>query len=328
MPLNLLLLAVGLVLIVKGGELFVAASVRIAEWLRMPRLVIGSTLVSLATTTPELTVSLLSGLEGEPGLAVGNAVGSCLCNLGLILGVLAALKHVEVNPRVLRAGFAAMIGAGLLLFVLTLGLKLSRAEGGFLLLLGVGYFAFDFGRHRRNASAEVQSQAAELETEIVTRHARLQRRGGTVLQFLAGATLVAVGSKLLVGAAVKIAAALGVPAIVIGLTVVALGTSLPELVTAVTSSRRNVSDLAFGNVLGANIANLTLVVGLAAFVQEVPVSRVTQLFSFPAMVALMVLVCSMVACGRGITRRAGAGLLVFYGLYLTGLIGLALAGMS
>jgi cation:H+ antiporter len=323
MPLNLLLLALGLLLIIKGGDLFVSASVRIAERLRMPRVVIGSTLVSLATTTPELTVSILSGLKGEPGLAVGNAVGSCICNLGLILGVLAALKQVDANPRVLRTAFATMLGCGLLLCGLTLGLKLSRSDGALLVALGAAYFAFDFRRHQREASAAAQAEAIELETEILTRHPRLQGGWGAALQFLAGAALVVVGSKLLVEAAVKIATTLGVPSILLGLTVVAVGTSLPELITAVTSSRRNVSDLSLGNVLGANIANLTFVVGSAALVQEMSLSRVTQLVNFPTLLAFMLVVWGMVARRHRISRRQGAALLGGYAAYLALLASLA-----
>ena len=119
-----LLLLGGLVLIVKGGDTFVAAAVRIAEFLRLPPVVIGSTLVSLATTTPELVVSIMSGAKGESGLAVGNAVGSVICNIGLILGVTAAIKHVDVHPRVLRTPLFAMFAAGLVLFIMTLMLNI------------------------------------------------------------------------------------------------------------------------------------------------------------------------------------------------------------
>jgi len=328
MPLNLLLLALGLALIIKGGDLFVSSSVRIAELLRMPRVVIGSTLVSLATTTPELTVSILSGLKAESGLAVGNAVGSCICNLGLILGVMAALKHLEVHPGALRVPFAMMLGCGLLLLLMTLGLRLSRAQGVFLLLLGAAYFVLDFWRHPRVASAVIQAEAVALETELVTRHTWLKSGWGTALQFLAGAGLVVGGSKLLVETAVKIATAWGVPSILIGLTVVAVGTSLPELVTAVTSSRQNVSDLALGNVLGANIANLTLIVGSAAAIHDVSMSRLTHLLNFPVMLAAMLLVYAWVSSRRRITRRQGAGLLLGYGAYLVVLVGLALTGRT
>lgn len=123
----------GLALIIQGGNLFVAAAVRIAEFLRMPRVVVGTTLVSLATTTPELVVSVMSGARGESGLAVGNAVGSCLCNIGLILGVTAVLKTVEVHRKAVAVPLFAMVGLGGLLIAFGLGGMISRREGVWLL---------------------------------------------------------------------------------------------------------------------------------------------------------------------------------------------------
>ena len=322
---DLLLLGVGLALIIKGADRFVSSSVRIAELLRMPRVIIGSTLVSLATTTPEMTVSVLSGLKGESGLAVGNAVGSCICNLGLILGVLAALKHVEVHSRALRTTFGAMFACGVLLLVLSWGLNLNQNQGALLLVLGVGYFAFDFWRHQRPSPACTQAEATELETEFVARHSWLETGWGVALQFLMGATFVVGGSKLLVDSAVHLAQALGLSSLMIGLTIVAVGTSLPELITAITSSRRNVSDLAVGNLLGANIANLTLIVGSAASIHPVPMSRVTQLVSVPAMLVFMVLAFWMMSTDRRVSRREGVVLLVAYVTYLLVLVGLAVA---
>ncbi len=123
---DILYLSAGLLLIIKGGDLFVGASVRIAEYLQMPRIVIGSTLVSLATTTPELVVSIVAGLEGKSGLAVGNAVGSCICNMGLILGFTAVLKNIDVQSRTLRVPLVFMVLCGVLVFLMTLNLGISR----------------------------------------------------------------------------------------------------------------------------------------------------------------------------------------------------------
>ncbi|MEW6302467.1 MAG: calcium/sodium antiporter [Verrucomicrobiota bacterium] len=325
MLLEIILLLAGLGLIIKGGDLFVAASVRIAEFLHMPRVVIGSTLVSLATTTPELVVSIMAGAKGESGLAVGNAVGSCICNLGLILGVTAALKQIDVHPRVLRTPLIAMFGFGVLLFILTFNLTLSRGNGLMLLLLGLGYFIYDFQHHLRAAKPREVKEAEIVHEEVVERFRWLKTRTGTAAQFFGAAGIVVLGSKLLVDAAVNIAGALGIPSIVIGLTVVAVGTSLPELITAITSSRQNVSDLAVGNVLGANIANLSLIVGTAAVIHEVTMSRATQVFNFPALLITMGLALFMILSGKRVTRREGATLLVFYSLYIVALIGMTLA---
>jgi cation:H+ antiporter len=325
MWLNLLYLFAGLALIIKGGDLFVSSSVRIAEMLRMPRVVIGSTLVSLATTTPEMVVSILSGLKNESGLAVGNALGSCICNIGLILGIMAVGKNIDINFRTLRTPLTFMIGCGLLLFALSLDLKIDRAQGFLLLALGLGYFGFDFWRNLRQPSKSEIREATAIEQEKVSGHKWLRGKPGTAAVFLFGAMLVTLGSKLLVDGAIGVAEALKIPSLIIGLTVVAVGTSLPELVTAITSARQNVSDLAVGNVLGANIANLTLIVGSAAGLHDVTLTRANQSFNFPALLVFFGMLFWLMRSGKTITRREGAMLLVAYCIYLSALMLVALS---
>jgi len=291
----------------------------------MPHVVIGSTLVSLATTTPELVVSILSGLKGKSGLAVGNAVGSCICNIGLILGVPASLKHVDVHPRALRTPLIAMFACGVLLLLLTWDLELSRWQGALLLFCGAGYFTWDFWQHYRDRKPADIAEATRIEREHAAgRWDWFQTKPGTVVQFVLGALVVVGGSKLLVDGAVDVAARLGIPPIFIGLTVVAVGTSVPELITAITSSRKAVSDLAVGNVLGANIANLTFIVGAAAVLHDVTMDRLTQVFNFPALLLIMALLLWMLLTDRRVTRREGVVLLVTYGVYIAALVGLTL----
>ena len=321
-----ILLLVGLLLIIKGGDMFVSAAVRIAEFMRMPHVVIGSTLVSLATTTPELVVSVMAGAKGESGLAVGNAIGSVVCNIGLILGVTATIKHVDVHPRILRTPLIAMFVCGVGLFLMTLDLVLARWQGVLLLTLGAGYFAWDFLQHARDRKQADIVEATDIEKTVVAKFPWFHTRLGTAVQFALGAGIVVFGSRLLVDSAVSVAGSLGIPPIIIGLTVVAVGTSLPELVTAVTSSRKSVSDLAVGNVLGANIANLTLVVGTAAALHAVRMDRLTQLFNFPVMLAMMGLLLWMMTTKHRLTHREGVVLLVLYGSYLVTLVVLTVTG--
>jgi len=324
---DLLILVVGLALIIKGGDWFVGASVRLAELLRMPRVVIGSTLVSLATTTPELVVSLMAGSKGEPGLAVGNAIGSCICNVGLILGITAAMRHVDVHLKVLRIPLIAMFGFAGLLFVMTLNLNLPRWEGVLLLAGGLVYFVYDFLHHARDTNPADVAEARAIKESVAGRLPWFHSRTGSITQFLLGAGVVIVGSRFLVDAAVRLAGGLGIPSMIVGLTVVAIGTSLPELVTAVTSSRKNVSDLAVGNVLGANIANLTFIVGVAALISEVKMDRATQLVNFPALLSVFGLLLWMMLNDRKVSRKEGVALLVTYSLYLCALAFLA-AGLK
>jgi len=321
------ILVLGLVLIIKGGDWFVGASVRLAGLLRMPRVVIGSTLVSLATTTPELVVSIMAGGRGEPGLAVGNAIGSCICNVGLILGVSAALRQVDVNLRVLRIPLIAMFGCGALLFLITLDLSLGRAQGAVLVVGGLAYFVYDFVHHARDTNPVDVAEARAIEQSAAGRLAWFHSRTGSIAQFVLGAGVVVIGSRLLVDGAVHLATALGIPSIIVGLTVVSVGTSVPELVTAVTSSRKKVSDLAVGNVLGANIANLTIIVGVAAVMSEVTMSRATQLVNFPALLAMFGLLLWMLVNDRRVSRKEGVVLLFTYSVYLCALVFLA-AGLK
>jgi cation:H+ antiporter len=320
MLISVLILLLGLALIIKGAGWFVSASVRIAELLKMSRVVIGSTLVSLTTTSPELVVSIMAGLRKESGLALGNAMGSCICNMGLILGLTAAFKHIDVHPRAMRTPLIAMFGAGALLLFMTLDLRISPAQGIVLVAAGLAYFAYDFIHHKTRAQPADVAEATQIEEELVVKYSWLHTKWGTAAQFLLGAAVVVIGSKLLVESAVEIATALGISTLVIGLTVVAVGTSLPELVTAITSARQNVSDLAIGNVLGANVANLTLIVGTAASIHEVTMDRVTQLFNFPSMLLLMGALLYILLSERRVTRREGVFLLASYAVYLTALI--------
>jgi cation:H+ antiporter len=328
MSLDGLLLLVGLALIIQGGDWFVGAAIRVAEFLKMPRVVIGGTLVSLMTTSPEFVVSLMAGAKGESGLAVGNAIGSCVCNIGLILGITAALKQIDINPRTLRRPLTVLVGFALVLFLMTLDLVLSRVQGMLLLMGGFTYFLFDFIIHSRARGAAVVAEAVSVKKAITGRFAWLETGWGTAVQFCAGAFLVIVGSRILVNAAVNLATAMGVSSMVVGLTVVAIGTSLPELVTAITSARRSVSDLAVGNILGANIANLSFIVGTAATMHEVRLDRVAQLLNFPALLVSILFLLALTLTKNRITRREGASLLVFYGVYLAILVVVTLTARS
>jgi cation:H+ antiporter len=320
MLITCLSLILGLALIIKGGDLFVSAAVRTAEFLRMPRVVIGSTLVSLATTTPELVVSVMAGAKGESGLAVGNAVGSCICNIGLIFGVTAAFKQIDIHLSSLRTPLLAMFGFALLLFLMTADLVLTRWQGLILVAGGLFYFVYDFIRHSRDPTPTEMAEAAGIEQALSARSNWFHSRMGSLVQFLGAALVVVAGSRLLVDSAVTIASTLRIPSIIVGLTVVAVGTSLPELVTAVTSSRKAVVDLAVGNVLGANIANLSLIVGTAAVISDVKMNRLTQLFNFPAMLLVFAVLVWMLVTDRRVTRKEGVTLLVLYNFYIAALV--------
>lgn len=316
--LSAILLAVGAGLIIKGGDLFVVTCVDIARHTRIPRVVVGSTLVSLATTAPELAISVTASVRGNPGLAVGNAVGSAICNIGVVLGTLCLIRGFAVRRKDFRLPSLVMLGLGVALTVMTLSLDVGRIRGGLLLACGVGYLAYDYLRHRRGGLRQ-EILVEGIEADIPPPTTSLKK---TLVLFVIGAAMVVGGSRLMSDNAVFLATKMGVPPMIIGLTLISFGTSLPELVTAISAARRGVADLSLGNLVGANILNLTLIVGTSATIRPLTIDRAVQLYNFPAMVAIFVLLVVLAHTDQRLTRREGLAFVGFYALYLVGLVAL------
>lgn len=312
---DIALILIGLLLVAKGGDLFVDASVYMGQLFRIPRFVIGGTLVSLATTMPELAVSTIASSAGDSGLALGNAVGSCVCNIGLIVGTVALLTPVEVERRELLRRAAWMVSAGALVVVFTLDRTLSRPLGVVLLALAFAYLTWDYlsiRMLRRDESTD----------EVVADSSALLRRFG---QFVLGAVLILLGSNLLVDSGSGLAQALGVPSVIIGLSVVAIGTSLPELVTGVAAARKGVPDLSLGNIIGANVLNLYLIVGLSGVIRPLTIDPFTQVYSFGWLGLFFAVLLGLVVRTGRFHRRGGALLLGLWMTYVAGLAVVALA---
>ncbi|MBM42234.1 MAG: hypothetical protein CL483_09970 [Acidobacteria bacterium] len=306
---------VGLLLVAKGGDLFVEASVYMGQLFRIPRFVIGGTLVSLATTMPELAVSTIASSAGDSGLALGNAVGSCVCNIGLIVGTVALLTPVEVERRELLRRAAWMVSAGALVVVFTLDRTLSRPLGAVLLALAFAYLTWDYlsiRMLRRDESTD----------KVVADSAALLRRFG---QFVLGAVLILLGSNLLVDSGSGLAQALGVPSVIIGLSVVAIGTSLPELVTGVAAARKGVPDLSLGNIIGANTLNLYLIVGLSGVIRPLTIDPFAQVYSFGWLGLFFAALLGLAVRTGRFHLRGGALLL---GLWMTYVAGLAVVALT
>jgi cation:H+ antiporter len=313
--LTILLFVLGFALIIKGGDYFVDASVAIAEHLRIPRVVIGTTLVSIATTSPEFIVSTTASLTGRPGIAIGNAVGSAILNIGLILGIICMIRAIPVSRHEFRIPSFALLGAASLLTILTFRLTLSRASGLLLIGLGLSYLFYDYFRHKRSA----QPEGAE-ESQGSFAEARMRTFRRAVVFFLIGLAMVVVGSKLTIDAGVKIAISLGVSEIFIGLTLIALGTSLPELVTAVASVRKGVAALSLGNIVGAGLLNCTVVTGTAAAITPLVIKKTTQVYNLPALLVIVVTLMILARTGGRLSRRDGGILLCLYVAYIVGLV--------
>ena len=308
---DILLIAVGFALVAKGGDLFVDSSIHIGRALRIPRFVIGGTLVSLATTAPELVVSVTAATMGDSGIALGNAVGSCICNIGLIVGMVALIMPVQVDRTdfVRRAGW--MVAGGLLVVGFSWDLSLDRVYGIVLLALAVAYLAWDLMgilRSRRESGTEAQDPNAS------------KGLAKAVGWFAVGGAFVLAGSRLLVTSGQGLAEALGVPSAIIGFSVIAIGTSVPELVTGVSAARKGVPDLSLGNIIGANVLNLLLIVGLSGTIQPLVLDPFSQWYGFPWLGIFFLAIVGMVLKDGVVRRAAGIGLLLLYALYTIGLV--------
>ncbi|MFP4126292.1 MAG: calcium/sodium antiporter [Alphaproteobacteria bacterium] len=309
---TLVLLAAGLVLLLGGGEALVRGAVAVAHRLGVSPVVAGLVLVGFGTSSPELVTSLTAALSGAPAIAVGNVVGSNICNILLILGVTALLFPVDIDRRafardgtMLALATAAGIGVALMGVV-------PRAVGLALVAAVVAYVVYTYRQERRvHSPAEaVYSEEAALLTSP-----SLGLWGGLAMA-LAGLIAVVVGADLLVDAATTLARAAGVSEAVIGLTIVALGTSLPELATAVMAGLKKQPEVAFGNVVGSNIFNILFILGTTATVQPIAVPAEIVRFDIWVMLAATAAMFLVVRTGFRVTRREGVALLLGYAAYI------------
>ena len=315
MLLSVLLFLVGLLCLIKGGDWFVEGASALARRFHLPELLIGATVVSIGTTLPEVMVSTMSAVSGHGEIAYGNAIGSVICNAALIAAITIAVRPGPVDPRTLRTPVAFFFAAAAIYCVAAYGFgKFTRPMGLVMLALFVAYMAANVAQMKRApAPAEGLAETAEAEMTMAK----------TLVLLVAGAVLIAVGADLLVDNGTRIAQELGVPESVIALTFVALGTSLPELVTAITSLVKGCSDLSLGNIVGANVFNLVLVSGMSVTIAPFTIPQSSTLFGvnsslvldLPVMLAVMVIMCLPALLRGKLSRAQGVGLLCIYAAF-------------
>jgi len=307
-----LILPAAFMLLARSADLFVGSSVALARRFGIPKLVIGIVLVSFATTAPELSVSLMAALADRPEMALGNAVGSVICNagLGLALAALLAPAAIPVLPLVLRTSGLFSLGIGALIFLFVMfDYSLSGWEGFVLLALYGGYMVRLYRMHRAGQMKEPLPAGVEAAVE----HLPLLKTGVFFVLGLAG---IIVASRFIVISATTIARSLGVPESIIALTLVALGTSIPEVATCVTASRKGHGAIAVGNIIGANILNICWVAGASSLANALTVSRREVFFMFPVMLVMMLAMLLLIRRGHDLRRSDGAVLLALYIGYL------------
>lgn len=311
---------VGIAALVIGAEALVRGAARLAARTGLSPVVIGLTVVAFGTSAPELAVSIGASWRGETDLAVGNVVGSNIANILLVLGISAAIGGgLVVAQRIVRIDVPIMLGLSLLVFLLGLDNRLSRWEGILFVGILVGYITWTVVSTRRSTKAAVRTEYDEaLSAERLRESSPLADIGFVLL----GLVLLVVGSQALVEAATDIARALDVSELVIGLTVVAIGTSLPEVATSVLAAMRGQRDLAVGNAIGSNLFNILAVLGVTAAISpnalEVPDGALS--LDLPVMIAVAIACLPMFANGYALLRWEGALFLAFYAAYLGWLV--------
>ncbi len=312
MLIPVLLFIVGLLFLIKGGDWFVDGASALARRFHLPELLIGATVVSIGTTLPEVMVSTMSALSGHGEIAYGNAIGSVICNAALIAAITIAVRPGKVDPKTLKTPVAFFFAAAAIYCIAAYVFgKFTRVMGVIMLAMFVAYMIVNV-LQMKNTPAEVHEEAEE--------EMSLPKTLGLLV---VGAVLIAVGANLLVDNGTLIAQALGVPESVIALTFVALGTSLPELITAITSLMKGHSDLSLGNVIGANVFNLVLVSGVSVTLAPFTIPQSNTLFGInsslvldlPVMLAVM-LILTVPALVKGKLNRAqGITLLAIYAAF-------------
>jgi cation:H+ antiporter len=319
-PLTGILFVFGLAALIGGAELLVRGASRLAAAVGLSPLIIGLTIVALGTSSPELAVAVSSSLAGQSDLVVGSVVGSNIYNILLILGIGAVIAPLIVSQRLVRLEVPLMIGVSVLMLVLAQDKQIGRLEGGLLFAGIIAYIAFAIVQGRREENpAVLQEYEHEFgaEKRLSGRQILLQ-----VIMVVGGLAALVIGSRWLVDSATVIAKALGLSELIIGLTIVAIGTSSPEIATSVIASLRGETDIAVGNAVGSNLFNILAVLGLTAIVSPsgVAVAPSALAFDIPVMIAVTVACLPIFFIGGRISRWEGALFLAYAAAYVLYLI--------
>lgn len=316
----------GLIALVWSADKFVDGAVGVARFCGMSTLLIGMVIVGFGTSAPEMIVSAISAIEGSPALALGNAYGSNIANIALILGVTALITPILVQRSVLKKDLPLLIGVTLLSIGLLLDGAVSRLDGVILLLVFFGVMGFSIYKEKKSCAAGQPSDETSFEepSEGVTADKPAMSLGKSIGLLVLGLSVLVASSRALVWGAVEIARGLGVSDLLIGLTIVAVGTSLPELASSIAAARKGEDDIAVGNIIGSNLFNTLMVVGIAAVIS--PMDSIEQEILSRDMPLMAVLTLSLLVLGfrrKGdgrINRIAGVLLLLTYAAYIAVLV--------
>ena len=299
----------GLLMLVLGGESLVRGSVSVAKSLGIPVIIIGLTIVSLGTSAPEMVISIMATTEGHPDIALGNVIGSNIANILLVLAVTALVYPVRTNPEVTKRDGILMVMVSVILLMFMNNGEISRFEGVLLLAILVGYLLNLFRRAKVEQDPEILE---EFEEETQTQYPMIL----SLIMVGAGFALLVLGADFLVDGASDLARMFAVSEGVIGATIVAIGTSAPELVTCVVAAYRKHSDIAVGNVVGSNLFNIAAVLGVAALVTPIAVDEQFMQVDIWVMLVASTLLIPLMMSDKKVSRVEGGVMLVWYILYI------------
>jgi len=310
-----LILAVCFAVLAKSADLFVDSAVGIAKKFSVPKMIIGIFLVGLATTAPELAVSMMSAVRGNPELALGNAIGSVICDDGLAMAAAALFTAgtISIIPAVLKTAGVVLIAVDILAFLFILpDNTLGRVEGGILLACFGLYTLFIIKTGKKTTDALIpDAEIKDIEQDIKGKPIHV-----LVVMFLLGLTGIIGSSHFIIESAVKIAEMFHIPETVIALTLIALGTSIPEVATCIIAARKGHGEIAVGNIIGADILNICWVAGASAVANPLTVGRKEIIFMFPAMFVIVGAMLLMIRTGYRLKRIHGFMLLSLYIVYI------------
>lgn len=308
--LQLLFFVIGLVVLYFGAEWLVKGAASLALRYGIRPLIVGITVVALATSMPEFVVNFFAALSGEDSLALGNIVGSNICNIALILGISSLVIPLAVAPSTLRKEYPIMMGVMVVFYLVSLDGVISQLDGIMLITGLVAFFTYLIRDARKN-TVPVSSEIKEDATDPID---STQKR---VLYILGGMICLSVGARVMVDAAVTIAESMSISPIIVGLTVVAIGTSLPELAASLACALHKEADMSVGNVLGSNLLNVLFVVGLVSIINPLKVDTASLEVHFPVMLGFSAILLPIAWTQYQITRVEGCLLLLGFTGYLT-----------
>lgn len=313
MLITIILFLAGFVLITKGADIFINCTVEIGKKTHISELILGATIVSFATTLPELTVSMCASLNDQTTMSLGNAVGSIICNTGLILGLVAFISPFKVDRKMFISKSTILLISIISLMVCGLDGSINGSDTIVLLIIlsifmYTNYKSITNGKSiKSNSSQEVNEYTGLKSKELLK----------TMILFFLGLIMMVIGSKVLVESGSDIAKMIGIPEGIISLTIIALGTSLPELVSSLTAIKKKHHAISVGNILGANILNITSVIALSSIPNDIPILSQNSSIDYLFMIALVLILILPTIKSNKIYRFQGLMLLLIYGTYIS-----------